>query len=205
MLLISIVLICCSGGLTFFWMLHRVYRTASAASCELAATTCVLVPGVRLVDDAVGMDFRLRLERALALHKAGAGSLLLLGGFTGQSDVSEAAKGAEYLSSRGLAAEFMRLEESSCHTLGNLRNARELLSKNTPVSIVSNRYHLARLAVIADGLGMQHQLCAAEERWCNSGAIFARLLLEAFYLHWYLTGRYWARLVGDKEILSKIS
>lgn len=205
MLFISTLLILGSGGFSLLWILRRVLVTGRAAPCKTAALATVLVPGVRLRDGEVGMDFRLRLERALALHAAGAGTLVLLGGITGRSGVSEAAKGAEYLAARGVPPAVMRLEEGSRHTLENLRHARELLGTASAVTIVSNRYHLARLGVMAEGLGLAHSLCAAEPQWRWSAAVTGRLLLEAFYVHWYLTGRHWARLVRDRASEARIS
>lgn len=205
MLFISTLLILGSGGLSLLWILRRVLVTGRAAPCVTAALTTVLVPGVRLHDGEVGTDFRLRLERALALHAAGAGPLVLLGGYTDRSGVSEAAKGAEYLAARGVPSAVMRLEEGSRHTLENLRHARELLGTAAAVTIVSNRYHLARLGVMAEGLGLAHSLCAAEPQWRWSTAVAGRLLLEAFYVHWYLTGRHWARLVRDRASAARIS
>ncbi|MEW6647142.1 MAG: YdcF family protein [Pseudomonadota bacterium] len=205
MLFISLLVILGSGGLSLLWSLYHVLRVGSEATCRADSVTTVLVPGVRLVGGEVDDDFRLRLQRALVLYQAGIRELLLLGGVTGPGGVSEAAKGAEYLVARGVPRNALRLEEGSRHTLENLRHARELLGAAAAVAIVSNRYHLARLGVMATGLGMPHVLCAAE-----SGAQWpirrvGRLLLEAFYVHWYLTGRYWARLVRDRASQSRIS
>lgn len=205
MLFISTLLILGSGGLSLLWVLRRVLITGRTAPCQTIALASVLVPGVRLQDGAVGADFRQRLERALALHGAGAGTLVLLGGVTGRSTVSEAARGAEYLVARGVPSTALHLEERSRHTLENLRHARDLLGSTATVTIVSNRYHLERLGVMAEGLGMSHALCAAEARWQWSVAVIGRLLLEAFYVHWYLTGRHWARLVRDRASEARIS
>jgi len=205
MLFISLLLVLGSGGLSLLWSLFYVLRVGRAAPCRPDNIAPVLVPGVRLVGGEVGDDFRLRLQRALALYQAGARELLLLGGVTGPGGVSEAAQGAAYLAARGVPRAALRLEERSRHTLENLRHARQLLDVASAVTIVSNRYHLARLGVMAAGLGMPHTLCAAESdaRWSMRRA--GRLLLEAFYVHWYLTGRYWARLVRDRASEARIN
>jgi uncharacterized SAM-binding protein YcdF (DUF218 family) len=205
MLFISTLVILASGGVSLLLVVRRVFSIGRDAPCHPRDTAVVLVPGVRLVQGDVGTDFRCRLERALALHTAGAGVLVLLGGVTGPGGVSEAAKGAEYLCARGVLCDALRLEQRSRHTLENLCHARELLGAATAVTIVSNRYHLARLGVMAEGLGMTHRLCAAEPHWRWSPALTGRLLLEAFYVHWYLTGRHWARLVRDRASQARIS
>ncbi|WP_172600402.1 YdcF family protein [Sulfurivermis fontis] len=158
-----------------------------------------------MTDGEVGRDFCLRLERALALYAAGAETLLLLGGVTSAGSVSEAARGAGFLEAHCVPSTALRLEERSRHTLENLRHAREFLGAEMPVTIVSNRYHLARIAVMADGLGMPYRLCAAEPHWQWSWPMAGRLLLEALYVHWYLTGRHWARLVRDRASEARIS
>lgn len=205
MLFISTLVILGSGSISLWLVLRRVLAVGRASPSQLGPAAVVLVPGVRLVQGNVGTDFCLRLERALALHGAGAGMLLLLGGETGPGGVSEAARGAEYLRARGVPIGALYLEERSRHTLENLRYARELLGSTAAVTIVSNRYHLARLGVMAEGLGLSYRLCAAESQWQWSAAVIGRLLLEAFYVHWYLTGRHWARLVRDRASQARIS
>lgn len=207
MLFASVLVALCSGGLSLLFVFLYVTRVARTASAEVPLDNdlCVLVPGVRLENGSVGKDFRQRLERAYVLYQAGARQIILLGGKMAGSMRSEAAAGADYLLMRGLPNTVLRLEEGSRHTLENLRYARELIEQDQALLIVSNRYHLARLAIMADGLGLRSILCAAEASayWRASRA--GRLGLEAFYVHWYLTGRYWARLVGDRKSLERIS
>lgn len=206
MLFISTLVILGSGSISLWLVLRRVLAVGRATPSQVESAATVLVPGVRLVQGKVGADFRLRLERALVLHGTGAEVLLLLlGGVTGPGGVSEAARGADYLRARGVPAGALCLEERSRHTLENLRHARELLGSTAAVTIVSNRYHLARLGVMAEGLGLTHRLCAAEPHWHWSVPVIGRLLLEAFYVHWYLTGRHWARLVRDRASQARIS
>jgi len=205
MLLVSTLVIIATGGVSLWLVWYRTLRIGRGASARLTEARIVLVPGVRLQQGEVGTDYRCRLERALELRAQGAGTLVLLGGVTSSGSVSEAARGREYLCSRGAAESELLLEERSRHTLENLRYARELLGTSTPVTIVSNRYHLARLGVMATGLGMPHHLCAAEAQWRWSPALAWHLLREAFYIHWYLAGDQWARLVRDRASQARIS
>ena len=63
-------------------------------------------------------------------------------------------------------APALRLEAQSRDTLQNLRNARDLLGGQSArrVTLLSNRYHLARCALFARQLGFDWELCAAEPR-----------------------------------------
>ncbi len=205
MLFISTLVIALTGGLSLLPVWLRVIRVGRDTAPRLTDARVVLVPGVRLHQGEIGADFLCRLERAAALHAEGAAPLVLLGGVTGRAAVSEAAKGRDYLRARGVADDAMQLEERSRHTLENLRHARVLLGDATPVIIVSNRYHLARLGVMAAGLGLDHRLCAAETDWRWSPALVGHLLREAFYIHWYLTGSRWARLTRDRASQVRIS
>ncbi|PKM42532.1 MAG: hypothetical protein CVV05_18375 [Gammaproteobacteria bacterium HGW-Gammaproteobacteria-1] len=205
MLFISTLVITLTGGISLLPVLRSVIRVGRDTASHPADVRVVLVPGVRLRRGEIGADFQCRLERALALRADGAAQLVLLGGVTGTADISEAAKGYEYLRGRGIADSAMQLEERSRHTLENLRHARALLGMDTPVTIVSNRYHLARLGIMATGLGMPHRLCAAEADWRWSPALAGHLLREAFYVHWYLTGSRWARLTRDRASQARIS
>jgi len=205
MLFISTLVITLTGGISLLPVLRRVIRVGRDTATHLTESRAVLVPGVRLQRGEIGADFRCRLERAAALHADGAAPLVLLGGITGSAVVSEAAKGHDYLRARGVADGAMQLEENSRHTLENLRHARALLGDATPVTIISNRYHLARLGVMAAGLGLDHRLCAAEADWRWSPALVGHLLRETFYIHWYLIGSRWARLTRDRASQARIS
>jgi hypothetical protein len=67
--------------------------------------------------------------------------------------------------------------------------------------LVTSRFHLARASMMARGLGIQHSLCAAEDQpW-----VCWPMLQEAFLIHWYVTGRTVARLIGSTRMLARIS
>lgn len=98
------------------------------------------------------------------------------------------------------------LEDQSRDTLENLRHARLLLRQGEgDVLLLSSRYHLARCSLFARWLGIDHRLCAAEERWAPSWSERGRLLLEAAYMVWVESGRAWARLLRSERMLAKVS
>lgn len=205
MLIISLLAIGLSLGLSLLWVLGRVWRQAHGGGVLPAQPGPLLVLGVRLQGCRPVADFRLRLERAYSLLSQGrADEIFVLGGQTSPECGTEAACGRDYLLQRGVMAEHIRLEDHSRHTLENLRNIREMLDGRHAV-IITNRYHLARSAAMAQGLNMPFELCAAEERLSLDVATLFKLLREAFFLHWYYSGALWARLVRDHASLARIS
>ncbi|MCW8918366.1 MAG: YdcF family protein [Gammaproteobacteria bacterium] len=162
---------------------------------------------MRLLAGKPNPDFRLRLERAHHLHQQTGCRLLLMGGVTGSETISEADAGKQFLVAQGIAPSALILEDGSRNTLENLRNSREQLRHGNirRYALASNRYHLARCQALANGLGLYPALCAAEDHFMAAPSGWPRLLLEAFYLHWYHTGKWWSRLSRSRHSLSRIS
>ena len=208
-LLLANAVIAATAGLTWLWMLLRVYRRARYTPTVVDPKPLTLVPGLRLECDRVTPVFAARLDRAQTLHAAGqTQSLMLLGGVTGGSQQSEAACGRDYLLKRGLSPEALLLEDGSRHTLENLQHARAQLSetlRNSVCILVSSRSHLARCLDLARGLGMRVVPCAAEAEFRLSPALALELLREAYFLHWYHVGRLWSRLTRNTHSLNRIS
>lgn len=211
MLAASCVGILATGGLSLLLCFLHVSTVAVRTRCVPEATDSedrekiILVPGVRLSrDGSPDRDFVARLSRAGLLPGA---PIVILGGQTRAGvAVSEAMAGRGWLISNGLSADRILCEEASRNTLENLRAARNHFAAGGTVPvIVSNRYHLARIGILARGLGMRPILCAAEDRmtWTPLGAV--RLLQEAFFIHWYYTGKTLARLLRQQQMLSRVS
>lgn len=206
-LLLSNLFIVLGAGVGLAWKFFQVARAAYRCQTDYGEPLdLVLIPGVRLRHGKPNTDFVQRLERALTLQQVHQSPLLLLGGFTGDA-ISEAAAGASYLRNRGVTTAELILEEGSRNTLENLRNARQLIRSNgfERLAIVSNRYHLARCWELAHGLGLEPRLYAAEPHPLGLLRQLPRLLLEAYYLHWYTTGKLWSRLTRNRHSLSRIS
>lgn len=205
MLFISNAALLLTLGATLLPAVIRVVWLALRTPTSPEPRERVLVLGVKLKACQPRCDYRQRLERAQALLQSGdCRNLVVLGGQTLPGCCSEAAAGRDYLLQRGVAAEAIYLEERSRHTLENLRCVREQLGEMLDCIIVTNRYHLARTAALADGLSMKYVLCAAEERLSAHPQVLLKLLLEAYYLHWYYSGALWARLVQDHASLARI-
>lgn len=207
-LLLSTTLILVSGGISLLWLGRTVLRQARNTPPQCATDIeLILVPGMRLSAGKPNHDFRLRLERARRLQQHHDLQLLLMGGVTGGEAISEAAAGHQFLVAHGIPSSALQLEDRSRNTLENLRNAREKISDGNirRYALISNRYHLARCQALANGLGMYPTLCAAEEHFQAPLSSWPRLLLEAYYLHWYHTGKVWSRITGNRHSLARIS
>ena len=134
---------------------------------------------------------------------------VLLGGGA-RDERTEAELAREGLQARGLdRAVPLQLESQSRDTLQNLRNARELLApagKRAPrVTLLSNRYHLARCALFARQLGLEWELCAAEPRLPMRATTAWRLAGEAAYVCWIDLGTRWARLIRHRRMLERVT
>ena len=68
------------------------------------------------------------------------------------------------------------------------------------MALLSNRYHLARCALLAECVGLDAMLCGAESRWRFTPAVIG----EASLLMWIDIGRRWARLIRSERMLAKL-
>jgi hypothetical protein len=213
-----------SAGLLYVAYLVHVVRVARRASCQPEQGDCVLLFGKHAPHGRIDPDFRARLDRALALsNKHRPSRVVLLGGGAHGED-TEAEVACTELRARGLDARVsLQLEDQSRDTLQNLRNARELLRDGAirlmgaradgpmpadalpRVTLLSNRYHLARCALFARQLGFDCELCAAEPRLRWGPRSLLRLAGEAAYVCWSDVGTRWARLIGHRRMLARVT
>lgn len=218
-------------GLGFFWLLFKTIATAKVSkTCVfenmsvIAEPRAVLIAGLCLEKNQPVEEFKVRLNRAIALEKCfdkepGAKiQLILLGGLTGGNQISEARAGADYLIARGVDAERIIVEDQSRHTLENMQQARIVLQNHQQqngilpekpafkeMAIISSRYHLYRVLTLAKVLQMNLQPIAAEDRFACSFLICRRVLKEAYYLHWYWSGKLWVFITANQKSKARIS
>lgn len=207
-LLLSNMLIIATFAVIYCWQLAKVIYIARRVRIGVPDNATLVVLGMRLKGDRIVPDYRCRLERAYELYSAKkVRKILILGGCSGAGNLSEADCGRELLLSKGVNAQHVVTESTSLNTLENLRNARALLGdqKQENLIMITSRYHLARSELIARGLGMTPLLCGAEQKLALSPRIVGRLLLEAYYVHWYRVGAVWSRLAGWKHSQDRIS
>lgn len=207
-LLLANLLIVITLGLSWLWQCRRVYRIARDAPADAIDGELIMVLGRRLRHDRVSAEYAARLDKARQLYQQDrARPILIVGGHTRGNRTSEAEQGRAYLQRSGVPAEQLLTEDRSRHTLENLHHARQTLGSRhqAPFVLVTSRYHLARSLVLAQGLGLQPRLCAAEARLGHDPRTWLRLLREAYYLHWYAVGKTWSRWTGNVASLARIS
>lgn len=230
----SNILILVTLGVAFLWLFWQTLKTAlfskNKAEKEAAAETktdivnsqTILIAGVCLENNQPTDEFKCRLNRAVCLVQQNMArattqaevQIIILGGYTGNNRISEARAGADYLITQGIDAEQIVTEEQSRHTLENMQNARALLlnkllsqrfSQLSEPVIISSRYHLYRVLTLARGLKMTLLPVAAEEHFTVSVANLLRLLKEAYYLHWYWSGKLWVFITASKKSRARIT
>jgi hypothetical protein len=199
----------CLGAANLF-ALYRVVSAARIRTDYCKAGPLLLVPGKRLIGERPDADFETRLRCAAALSVRDPEHLILiLGGVTGAGQISEAAAGAHFLRTLPNGGALrIELESASRDTLTNLRNVRTLLQRHPdrPAAIlISNRYHLARIGLIANSLGIEHRLWPAEDRFGADAASWPGLLRESFFYLWFLVGKGWATLTGNTRMLARVT
>ena len=206
-LLLSNLLIACSAGLYWMWLIRHVYLTAKHATPVSQRCDYITVLGMRLVDNQAQSRYLDRLYRAKQLfNEEIADKILIIGGITGANTLSEAQGGKDFLVLQGIAPDSILLEDRSRHTLENLHNARaQYLGRNDKsIVLITNRFHLARTHIMAKGLGIRHHLCAAEDKPVRLWRIMPRIILEAYYIHWYEVGKLWSYSIRSEKSLNRI-
>jgi uncharacterized SAM-binding protein YcdF (DUF218 family) len=206
-LVVSALAVVLSGGLLWVYFFLRTLWLAHAAPLQPRSADMVLLFGKRLTGEAVDADYAARIERVRLLVAERPYSLLLLGGRTG-AGLSEAAAALARLRERGLPTDAnVRCEDASTDTLENLRNARDLLgvAAAARVALVSSRYHLPRCLLLAQSLGFDAEIVAAEPRLRLRAGLLARLALEASYCLWLDVGRRWARFIGHRRMVDRVT
>jgi uncharacterized SAM-binding protein YcdF (DUF218 family) len=208
---VTLVALLGTGGLLYVGYLLHVARLALRSPLEPRRQLAVLVFGRMLVADRPEHDYRQRLARGLLLARQGlAERVMLLGGRSGGGAVTEAAAGERWLRAEGFPATVpMQLEQASIDSLENLRHARSLLARDPhglpPVCLVTSRYHLARCQLLARWLGFEVETVGAEAALPRNARYLRRIALEAGYLMWIDIGVRWARLIGHRRMVDRVS
>jgi uncharacterized SAM-binding protein YcdF (DUF218 family) len=207
---IVVLLVCAlSAGLVYLVYLVRVLRIAVRAPIIPATGDCLLLFGKHAPGGRMDPDFAARVARVAALWRDHPPQRIVLLGGAAPGHPSEARTAHAALLAAGLPVDAPFLfEEASRDTLQNLRHARDLLAAEGyrgRVTLVSSRYHLARCAQFATQLGFDHEPCAAEPALSLRAGMWLRLLGEAGYVCWVDLGTRWARLIGHRRMLAKVT
>lgn len=197
-----------SAGLVYVGYFVHVVRTAQRAPCAPERGERVLLFGKHAPHGRIDGDFAARLDRAAHLCRERAPKHVVLLGGGAQGEPTEAEIARDALIARGLSPDApLQLESASRDTLQNLRNARQMLGDavRDRVTLLSNRYHLARCALFARQLGFDVELCAAEPRLSMGPRTWLRLAGEAAYVCWVDIGTRWARVTRNQRMLARVT
>jgi uncharacterized SAM-binding protein YcdF (DUF218 family) len=198
-----------SAGLVYLGYFVHVLRVARSAPSEPEHGGSLLLFGKHAPRGRIDADFAARLQRAASMwpRRPPRCVVLLGGGEAGAASEAEIAQRAlQALVAVGDVP--LLLEAQSRDTLQNLRNARVLLQAMMQpgrVTLLSNRYHLARCALFARQLGFDWELCAAEPEWRWRPRSLLQVAGEAAFVCWSDIGTRWARLIGHQRMLSKVT
>ncbi|WP_019895148.1 YdcF family protein [Hydrogenovibrio halophilus] len=207
MLLVTLVLIVITLGLSYLYCLTKTYRASRRFPSHCDRPLPIVVPGKQLIEQQPDADYQQRLTRALALWQSTPEQTVwLLGGPNAPQAISEAQAGAHFLMNMVPAIEpCIHLEDRSRNTLENLKQLRSVFQNDDrplQIRLVSNRYHLARCGAMANALGFETHLIAAETDLLPLSKPF---LIEALLYHWYHTGATLSRWLNHPRMLKKIS
>jgi len=206
-LFLSTIIIGVTAGVSYILTLLYAISFAKKSTITAQGSHHLLVLGMQLQNNEPNEYYKSRLDRAAAcMHEDPSLVTILLGGITANANISEAQAGKQYLLNAGINESNIRIEDNSRHTLENLKQARDLLQlEDGKVTIISNRFHLARVHSLANGFKITHRLCAAEEYLPINEVTLLRLLIEAFEIHWYYAGKAFAHLTRNKYMLNRIT
>ena len=209
MLGLSVAVMLLSLGTSLLLALGYVLRIAMRTPSDESPPARIIVLGMRLNRKGdLGPCYHVRLERAFALWRQSERSrIVILGGVTVPGIMSEAKAGAARLREWGVREDAIETEDHSRHTLENLfRYRKRYPSGGTELPVlVTSRFHMARSSLLASGLSIAHRRCAAEaSRWTVSRYL-PQMLFEALLIHWYITGRSFARLTCNQRMTARIT
>lgn len=199
-----------SLGTSFLLALAYVLRIAFCKAFDEASLHRIIVLGMRLnrIGDP-GPCYQARLERALTVwRQSELARIVILGGVTTRGFRSEATAGAACLLERGVRQDAIETEDRSRHTLENLLLYRERYPPGQAAELtvlVTSRFHMARSSLLAAGLGIAHRRCVAEPRRSAALRYLPHMLFEALLIHWYITGRSFARITGNTRMAGRIT
>ncbi|MDZ4216786.1 MAG: YdcF family protein [Candidatus Gracilibacteria bacterium] len=145
------------------------------------AADCLMVLGAKVLNNN-SPDLMMRERINTAVHLISDQKVILSGGTVDQKK-SEAEVMKELLVENGIDESLLVLETKSTSTYQNLLYSKPLLEECEMVDMVSNDFHLARVKMTADRLGIPtNRLIPAQSTKPNSNE---RLLREYLAYAWY--------------------
>lgn len=123
----------------------------------------VIVLGAQLKGEQISRLLRYRLEAALKFHEQYPNATIIVSGGQGPLESrSEASAMKAWLIQHGIEESQILMEDQSHNTNENFAFSKKLLKKDTPVSVISNDFHMYRANVLCKQNGMQCALYPAK-------------------------------------------
>lgn len=145
-----------------------------------------IVLGAAVWDDKPSPVFAARIDYAVTLFKEGRVKGIIFTGSRAEGDrLSESRAAKEYALAKGVPESATYCEETSTSTKGNLVNAKGILHRlgMRKALIVSDPYHLLRAGMIADQVGIDHELSPTPtSRYQSFGAKSSQLSREVYFV-----------------------
>ena len=164
-----------------------------------ARADAAVVLGAAAWDKRPSPVFQERINHAIALYQSHrVEKLVFTGGTPKQGFMTEAQVGRRYAIKQGVPARDILFENTSRDTYQNLVNIKPLLREHDiqSVIIVSDPYHLARAAAIADDIGINAQTSGTPtSRYSESRNKNRFLMQESYALFLYYCNHCGERLL----------
>jgi len=207
-MILSILIIALSAGSSYLYFLYKTFSMAKNSPSYITDTDILLLLGMRLSKNKPSKLYQQRLDKAEELLSSHPNlKIILLGGLTGNSNITEAEAGKQYLLDKNISTEHIITEHQSRHTLENLKSAKKLTEDLNlkKITLLTNRFHLYRAFILAKGFKLYVEPCAAENILSYKPQNLIRILIEAFFNHWYLMGKIYAFSTKNKHMINRIS
>ncbi|MBQ4528022.1 MAG: YdcF family protein [Clostridia bacterium] len=140
----------------------------------------VIVLGAGVKGDKVTLPLKMRLDKAVEIHKKNPDALIVVTGGKGhQEDVTEAYAMEKYLLEQGVDKDVIIKEEKATSTNENLKYSKQLLDSRLEgdynITIVTNGFHIYRSVSIAKDEGFKNIThMQAGLKWYNYSPCYLR-------------------------------
>ncbi|MEL7655689.1 MAG: ElyC/SanA/YdcF family protein [Bacillota bacterium] len=136
----------------------------SAQNAAKLDADCILVLGAGLkADGTPNHMLQDRLDKGIALYKAGAAPKILLSGDNGQKKYDEVNSMKKYVMDAGIPSEDIFMDHAGVSTYESMYRARDIFLVKKAI-IITQRYHQYRALYNARGLGIESYGVIAEPR-----------------------------------------
>lgn len=157
----KIVLVLLLLGIAFFSIMEVRMVSIGNHTSSIQGNTLIVL-GAQLNGSNLSRLLRYRLEAALSFHKRYPDAEIIVSGGQGPGEtISEASAMKTYLVEHGIPAEQIIMEESSMNTAENFAFSKQLLKKDTHVSVISNDFHMYRANLLCEQSGLTCSLYPA--------------------------------------------